>query len=545
MGQGIISVLIRYFHTIRYLKVIQIRYRIFYYLRRRWHHWNGFQYPLKKTPYTSHLLRYSHLIPRQKTWHLPDHHFTFLNQSQTFGLRVDWSFKSNGKLWQYNLHYFDYLLQEDASADAGLALMRNFIDQLPQVPEALEPYPTSLRLIFWIQFLSKHQIQAPDIDAALYAQAYRLADHLEYHILGNHLMENGFGLLFASYYFQDKKLQQIASHLLLKELPEQILMDGAHFERSPMYHQIILHRLLDTYDLLTLNTAPIPTIHTALITLVKDRTLQMLDWLQNMSFANGETARFNDTVAGIAPTTAKLLTHAERLGLISQSITSGIQKSGYFWYSGTQYKIIVDVGVIGPDYQPGHAHCDMLSFEMHIENRPILVNTGISTYEKNARRQYERSTAAHNTVQIGNEEQSEVWGGFRVARRARPLIQQSSEDAFEATHTGYDQWHLRHTRSIACAKKSVNITDTVIPYKGKSTQFNLSKRAYFHFHPDVRLTKHADRLSCSEVDIMFSGYTNITVETYEYAAGFNLQKDAQRAVVEFEETLQTLITINS
>ena len=39
--------------------------------------------------------------------------------------------------------------------------------------------------------------------------------------------------------------------------------------------------------------------------------------------------------------------------------------------------------------------------------------------KRNAIRQYERATHSHNTVKIGSKEQTQVWGGFRVAKRAK------------------------------------------------------------------------------------------------------------------------------
>lgn len=38
------------------------------------------------------------------------------------------------------------------------------------------------------------------------------------------------------------------------------------------------------------------------------------------------------------------------------------------------------------------------------------MDTGISTYEKTARRQYERGTAAHNTVVLGDKNSSRGMG---------------------------------------------------------------------------------------------------------------------------------------
>ena len=88
------------------------------------------------------------------------------------------------------------------------------------------------------------------IRASLYAQYMRLLDNIEYHLMGNHLLENGFSLLFGGVYFGDARFCRKAEEILREELAEQILPDGGHYERSPMYHQIILGRVLDCINLL-------------------------------------------------------------------------------------------------------------------------------------------------------------------------------------------------------------------------------------------------------------------------------------------------------
>ena len=71
---------------------------------------------------------------------------------------------------------------------------------------------------------------------------------------------------------------------------------------------------------------------------------------------------------------------------------------------------------LGADYQPGHSHSDTFNFELYVQKFPLIVDTGISTYEKNEIRQKERSTLSHNTVMIGDNDQTKVWGGFRVTK---------------------------------------------------------------------------------------------------------------------------------
>ncbi len=551
----------RYFHTIRYLRPVQIRYRIFYFLRKKWRRLTGFRYALATEPLAVVSLGFQEFIPAYATWQPAENRFRFLNVEQVFSEKTDWDCTTQGKLWQYNLHYFDCLHQPDLDPGDGLRLMLDFVEKLPDTPTALEPYPTSLRIINWVKFLSAHPSPLnpqPSLDKALYAQAHILADNLEYHLLGNHLLENGFALLFAACRYGDERLFRLAEKILCAELREQILPDGGHFERSPMYHQTILHRVLDAYNLLKNNAVPQLPGSLKLPGSLATTAARMLAWLHTMTFRNGDTARFNDTTRGIAPTTQQLEEYAQRLGILPAgpslpavrgSYDPERPPSDYYKFQSPDYELIADAGDIGPDYQPGHAHCDTLSFEMHIGGEPFLVNTGISTYEKDEHRQRERGTAAHNTVQIGDWEQSEIWAGFRVARRARAVVVASGHDFLEAAHTGYDWLGLRHVRRWECSETEVRILDVVVPRNvipGEAPRNNIprySYRAHFHFHPDVHVLLENDRLVCGGNVLTFSGFSKIILEQYDYAEGFNLRRPATKAVVEFSEKLETWVLL--
>ena len=140
------------------------------------------------------------------------------------------------------------------SKDIGIHLINDFIKNDKILKEGKEPYPISLRGINWVKFLSKFQVKDKIIDTSLHNHFHNLLDNLEFHLLGNHLLENAFSLLFGSFYFQDEKLYNKSKKILITELNEQILEDGSHFELSPMYHQIMLFRVLDCIQLIKLNS---------------------------------------------------------------------------------------------------------------------------------------------------------------------------------------------------------------------------------------------------------------------------------------------------
>lgn len=548
--------LLRYFHTVRFLKPVQWRYRIFYVLRNYWRKMTGFRYPNERTPAHVHTLNLLPSIQRKPMWFPNQNRFEWLNLPHHFEKNVDWSLMKYGKLWTYNLHYFEYITCTNTQPESAVKLMEDFVHQLPNVPAANEPYPVSLRLLFWIRFFTTHRIQNQLLDRSLYAQAYALLDQQERHLLGNHYLENGFGLLFAAYRYGDKTLYSAAEQILTDELEEQILADGGHFERSPMYHQIMLYRILDTCNLMTRNPDifdhdkgsstgqnGITPFGSPLQVILSQKAAIMLGWLEQMTFHNGDIPLFNDAAHNIAPNLVELMEYAERLNILPVKVP--LAESGYRRLEGSFYTLIADIGEIGPDYIPGHAHSDTLSFELHLHGLPFIVDTGTSTYEKNSRRQQERSTFSHNTVMINDFEQSAVWGGFRVAQRAYPVLMQDDKTNLHAAHTGYDHLGLRHSRFFRTVPGGLQIIDEIHPLSGKSFQ-TTTATAYLHFHPDVVFLRTGnDFIETETALITFQGAEAVEISGYEYAPEFNKLLPAQKAVVRFRHSLITLVNYRS
>lgn len=129
--------------------------------------------------------------------------------------------------------------------------------------------------------------------------------------------------------------------------------------------------------------------------------------------------------------------------------------------------MIFDVGDIGPDYIPGHAHADIFSYELRIDGKPFIIDTGISTYEKNSRRQYERETQAHNTVQVDYLSSSKVWGGFRVAERAKIGYLKEENNRITARHDGFRQIEIEHQRIFEMNDAEIIIIDSLLPSSDK------------------------------------------------------------------------------
>ena len=78
--------------------------------------------------------------------------------------------------------------------------------------------------------------------------------------------------------------------------------------------------------------------------------------------------------------------------------------------------MVVDGGLPTPQHQPGHAHDSTGSFILSYHGQSIVTNGGVSTYEKNKIRNFERSRYSYSKpLNLGISQ--DVWDGFRVARR--------------------------------------------------------------------------------------------------------------------------------
>jgi uncharacterized heparinase superfamily protein len=99
---------------------------------------------------------------------------------------------------------------------------------------------------------------------------------------------------------------------------------------------------------------------------------------------------------------------------------------------------------------------------------PLLVDTGTSTYAPGPVRSYERSTAAHNTLEVDGADSTEVWGAFRAARRAQvtelaTCIAHGGVLTAEAVHDGYRRLPGRpiHRRRWQLTETGLRVEDHV------------------------------------------------------------------------------------
>ncbi len=464
-----------------------------------------------------------------------------------------WNDPARDKLWLYNLHYFDDLNARDGGRrlDWQRGLIARWVAENPPFSgNGWEPYPTSLRLVNWLKWALAGNRLEPAWAQSLALQARWLRRRLEWHLLGNHLFVNAKALVFAGLCFRGAEADEWLRRglgILARELPEQVLPDGGQFERSPLYHALALEDLLDLLNLATAVLAgsgpqgrgldaPLAASLTEAVAAWRRAVGAMRVWLAALCHPDGEIALFNDAALGIAPTPGELDAYARRLGLgavepTGQGLTR-LDPSGYLRLALGPAVALLDCAPIGPDYLPGHAHADTLSFELSLWARRLVVDTGTDRYGEGAERLRQRGTAAHNTVEIDGTDSSEVWGGFRVARRARPfglrVAVGAGSLAVECAHDGYRRLPGRpvHRRCWTLTPGGLRIRDEVL---GRCR----TAVARLHLHPEVRVELDPEGaagvlwLGGREIRLQTAGATRVRLVPSSYHPQFGVCQRAQ------------------
>lgn len=430
--------------------------------------------------------------------------FCFLNEKVRFRDGIDWCCPEKGRLWRYNLHYFHYLPLTGASdIDTEVQLIKDWIQNNPiGSPDAWDPFPVSLRLVNWIKFLTSASLSEEDkayISQSMVIQFRWLMKHLEYHLFGNHLFKNGKALVVGGLFFNGTEAERWLEkgiQIIDSQIGEQVLADGGHFERSTMYHSMILE---DCLDMLNFINAEINPGLDGLALKLASAAERMVGFLKMVCHPDGRISLFNDAALGIEAEPDQLFDYYERV--TGKTVQVGTDKAlslsdtGYYILApDEQNKMIVDCGHVGPEYQPGHCHCDTLSFELSVAGQRVIVDSGCFQYVDGEIRQYNRGNKGHNTITVDEENQSEIWGAHRCARKARPLTvecrQEGSRLFFKGGHDGYKRLKGRpiHYREIDFEERTWRVLDRIEGHGRHKIESRL------HLHPSLEVESQGREL---------------------------------------------------
>jgi uncharacterized heparinase superfamily protein len=388
-----------------------------------------------------------------------------LGLARELGEGSGWEHADAPRLWRFHLHYWDWAwgLATDPDRLAARALFARLWRCWQASagfahPDAWHPYPAALRAWSWCG-LHRSLVAGQDIEpgfvAGLAVHAGFLRHHLEYDLGGNHLIKDLKALVGLAVFLVDERLLRLAVRRLARQADVQILADGGHYERSPAYHCQVLADFIDVTELLRAAGRVPPSELTGAV----DR---MRRWLGAVLSPDGQVPMLNDGY----PVGGELIA-ALQPGPRPDDPLLVLADTGLVRAAVGDWHLLADTGPPGPPSASGHAHADTFGCLVHVDGIPLLVDTGTSTYEPGPVRRYQRSTAAHSTVQVDGADSTEVWGVFRVARRARvsrlAARPESSGFTFEAVHDGFRRLPGRplHRRRWSLTEDGLRVDDLI------------------------------------------------------------------------------------
>lgn len=432
------------------------------------------------------------LAGKAVTLRLPD------DSGRADGRGMVWFPKGVSALGHFTLHYHEWLADLRACGNHELArrLVGDWLMQFGGTyhPVAWHPYPTSLRLVAWLTHGAwllddADEDFADALKLSLTRQLLHVGRNLERDLGGNHLLKDLKALIYGAVSV-DGQRETLAGALamFLRELRTQILPDGGHYERTPLYMAQVLRDVLEVRAVLRKAHGGAPAV-------LDDVVRHLGTALATLTHGDGKLALFNDGAEMEADGVGALL----RLSGADDPVAV-LPQTGYARMQRGKSLVLMDAGPVGPDENPGHAHADTLSLEFSVGAERVVVNQGTYAYQDKLRQAF-RGTAAHSTVCVDNQNSAEVWGGFRVGRRPQVVrLDVKGADGGDmvvvGSHDGYRSLGVRHARKLVMAadgsrlrgEDELRFEPTGWAWVGQILGLRVPPQravAHFHLHPDV------------------------------------------------------------
>jgi uncharacterized heparinase superfamily protein len=518
--------------------------------------------------------------------------FNFLNLAQVdLGRPVNWNSTPDGdRLWQYNLHYGEwaitlaraYFVNKDIRFVQNLVeLIIDWIDHnsVGRCP-GWEPYPISRRVVSWSRVALALKEEPTWVDfckakliPSLRQQGKFLAANLEHDLANNHLVANykalaWLGLLFPNWP-EASKWKAFGLDGLWKEMRRQVLRDGVHDERSISYHATVLQDLLEIWRLAKQTKEPVPEN-------VEPTLVHMCQFLADTQAPGDTWPMVNDSVPdypldprSLLLAAANLLGHEGWLaqahggdpaylawlsGQISGDPAGSVKRNpkGSVAFSEAGYLVLhdkdqnylfFDAGPMGPKRIQGHGHADGLSFVLYKGEHALIVDPGVYSYHDKVWRDHFRSTIAHNTVAIDNQDQCVFCGPFRVAYPPKVRLLEWSENHVVGEHEGYSRFSkpVIHRRRIE--KLSVNEWEILDQFEGRGEHefaltLQLAPRAEAEIDGGFNaLVRWPDKVSLEIIPVSPRVGSESYIEKGWVSQGWNLKEEAPRYVLRWKSTV--------
>jgi hypothetical protein len=402
------------------------------------------------------------------------------------------------------------------------------------------PMEVAIRAVNWVWAVRTLETWRPlerrlreRVTTSLQAHGRHIARNLEGtpYLRSNHYLADLLGLLVIGAAIKDdpaaERFLRLARRGFEREILRQVRADGIGFEASLSYHALAL-------EIFLVARVAIAWTGNSFSAAFDRRLDQMLTASRALRHPNGRWPQIGDSDSGrilpagfARPATidhllwigAEVLEtqrplagppHEEvawTLGIdawrrvaqrspAEQNGSVPFPKSGFFALRAGRTHVVARCGDVGQNGNGGHAHNDLLSFELSCGS-PLVVDSGTYVYTADpGQRNAFRATRAHSTVVVSGEEINPLPATdlFALRQVARPRIEQWKVGAdgtrLVASHDGYRRLNpgVIHSRTFALDRSGaqLTITDELL---GSGFQ---DAESFLHLAPGIAVTQIAE-----------------------------------------------------
>ena len=518
-----------------------------------------------------------------------------------FRFSADYSFGADGvpgdirTNWELNRHFqfvelakSFYVTGEGAFLAELSDLFGDWNGQNPFMwgPEWSSPMEESIRLINWLvtaAFLGASEDSAADgLCEVLCAGAWCMAAHVRQHYsryssANNHTIVEAAGVAVASIVFNQTQWLDEALELLRFEVELQTYADGVNKEQSLHYELFVMEALCLVSHVLNAAGKNLPKS-------LKDQLCAMARYVRACCVGVGSYIEFGDDDEGVilnlgphkpcypeyvlafatlevgdglrwvedvdcCETLEWLYSQncfevALQMPLITNSSVESFRDGGITIVRFDEGRAVLafDHGPLGFGQLAAHGHADALSIQLYVDGEPVLIDPGTYIYngDRGMRDRF-RSTRAHNTVCVGDRDQSEALGPFLWGRKANVLEFKLEEREgclfMSAEHDGYGSVIV--SRTVKVDGSAVAICDSV--------SGDTCGSAVMHLHfplASVEVNSESTEFYLKSGGIVrFEVRGSSKSEAFDYSPAYGLLVEGTDITAPFREALCTVITI--
>ncbi len=388
----------------------------------------------------------------------------------------------------------------------------------------------------------------------------------DFHKLSNWGILQDHGLLIAGLFLKEEEYVSIALKRLEYQAHMQIMEDGSHWEQSPMYHCEVLHCLMDSFYLATINNIKISKslkvkIHkmcTALACWIKpNRKLFCQSDSDNVDGGNllaQGAILFQD---GKLKAAAREELFIENLWDHGKEAINKYKEIKTVWPKLAS-TVLADSGnyILRSDNTPnaaylhmhcgglgsGHGHADLLHVDIGAYQEDILIDSGRYTYVNTSLRRELKEPAAHNLVRVDNEDFSvclDSWGYEKLAVPIKGEYRLKAKvDYINGFHMGYCSLAegVLSQRQVIYIKPNIFILFDSFYTKGHHTY-----EQYFHFNKGALSKENENSYTwtgekASARLMTIPDERNGSIGEYSYSEEYNLLEEGKVLTFSKEET---------